>query len=68
MADILFSVTYPDFSLGLTGFFQRKHFIQFLANNMQDFRKFVPHNCILNFDSEHVYLKPQVTNVKNKDT
>ena len=30
-------VIYPDFPLELTGFFQRKHVIQFLANKMQDF-------------------------------
>ena len=24
-------------------------------------------NCILDFDAEHVYLKLQVTNLKNKD-
>ena len=32
---------------------------------MQDFRNFVLHNCILNFDTEQVYLK--VTNIKNKE-
>ena len=33
---------------------------------MKDFRKFVLHNCILVFDAEQVYLKLQVTNLKNK--
>ena len=33
---------------------------------MQDFRNFVLDNCILDFDAEQVYLKPQVTNLKNK--
>ena len=46
-------VMYPDFFLYSTGFFQGKHLIQFfLANNMQDFRNFELHNCILNFDAE----------------
>ena len=44
-----------------------KHLIQFLANKMQEFRDFVLQNCILNFDAEQVYLKPQVTNFKNKE-
>ena len=57
----------PDFSLDLTGLFPGKHLNQFLANKMQDFRKKFLHNCILNFDSGHVYLKLQVTNVKNKE-
>ena len=35
---------------------------------MKDFRNFVLHNCILVFDAEQVYLKLQVTNLKNKDT
>ena len=30
---------------------------QFLTNKMKDFRNFVLHNCILNFDAEQVYLK-----------
>ena len=34
---------------------------------MQDFRNFVLQNCILIFDAEQVYLKLQVTNVKNKE-
>ena len=33
---------------------------------MQDFRNFVPQNCILIFDAEKVYLKPQVSNIQNK--
>ena len=33
---------------------------------MKDFRNFVLDNCILDFDAEQVYLKPQVTNLKNK--
>ena len=28
---------------------------------------FVPHNCILVFDAEQVYLKLQVINLKNKE-
>ena len=31
-----------------------KHFIKFSANNMQDFRNFVLHNCIVVFDAEKV--------------
>ena len=57
----------PDFPLDLTGFFSGKHLIQFLANKMQDFRNFVLLNCILSFDAEQVYLKLQVTTVKNKE-
>ena len=34
---------------------------------MKDFWNFVPHNCILVFDAEQVYLKLQVTNLKNKE-
>ena len=34
---------------------------------MQDFQKSVLHNSIVNFDTEQVYLKPQVTSVKNKE-
>ena len=49
-------VIYPDFPLDLRGFFSRKHFIQFLANKMQDFRNFILHNCIRIFDAEQVYL------------
>ena len=44
-----------------------KHLIHFLADKMQDFRNFVLHKSILDFDSEQIYLKPQVTNVKNKE-
>ena len=33
---------------------------------MKDFRNFVFDNCILDFDVEQDYLKPQVTNLKNK--
>ena len=58
---------YPDFPLNLAGFFSGKHFIPFLANKIQDFRNFVLHKCILNFDAEEVYFKLQVTNVKNKE-
>ena len=60
---------YPDFPLDLTRFVLGKHLILYLANEMQDhdFRNFVLHNCILNFDAEQVYLKPQVTYVKNKE-
>ena len=34
---------------------------------MQDFWDLVVHNCFLNFNDEEVYLKLQVTNVKNKE-
>ena len=34
---------------------------------MQDFRNFALHICTLHFDAEQVYLKLQVTNVKNKE-
>ena len=34
---------------------------------MKDFRNFVLDNCILDFDAEQVYSKPQVTNLKNKE-
>ena len=57
----------PDFSLELTGFFPGKHLIHFLVLKMKDFRNFVLHNCILDFDAEQVYLKPQVINLKNKE-
>ena len=57
----------PDFPLELTGFFPRKHLIHFLVLKMKDFRNFVLDNCILDFDVEQVYLKPQVTNLKNKE-
>ena len=55
-------VIYSKFSLNLTGFFSGKHFIQFLANKMQDLQNFVLHNYILIFYAEQVYLKLQVTN------
>ena len=32
---------------------------------MKDFRNFILDNCIHNFDAEKVYLKLQVTNLKN---
>ena len=32
----------------------------------EGFRNFVLDNCILDFYAEQVYLKPQVTNLKNK--
>ena len=57
----------PGFPLELTGFFQGKHFIHFLVLKMKDFRNFVLHNCILVFDAEQLYLKLQVTNLKNKE-
>ena len=57
----------PDFSLELTGFFPGRHLIQFLVLKMKDFRNFVLDNCILDFDAEQVYLKPQVINPKNKE-
>ena len=34
---------------------------------MQNSQKFVLNNCILIFDAEQVYLKVQITNVKNKE-
>ena len=34
---------------------------------MLDFQNFVLHNCILIFDTEHVYLKLQVTNFNNEE-
>ena len=33
---------------------------------MQNFRNFILQKFILNFDTEQVYLKPQVTNFTNK--
>ena len=33
----------------------------FLVLKMKDFRNFVLDNCILDFDAEQVYLKPQGT-------
>ena len=38
-----------------------------LVLKMKDFRNFVLDNCTLDFDAEQVYLKPQVTNLKNKE-
>ena len=57
----------PDFSLKLTGFFPGKHLIHFLVLKMKDFRNFILDNCIIDFDAEQVYLKPQVINLKNKE-
>ena len=57
----------PDFPLELTGFFSGKHLIHFLVLKMKDFRNFVLDNCILDFDAEQVFLKPQVINLKNKE-
>ena len=57
----------PDFPLELTEFFPGKHLIHFLVLKMKDFWNFVLDNCILDFDAEHVYLKPQVINLKNKE-
>ena len=42
--------------LGLTG-----------IGKMKDVRNFTLHKCILIFDTEQVYLKLQVTNLKNKE-
>ena len=57
----------PDFPLELTGVFPRKHLIHFLVLKIKDFRNFVLDNCILDFDAEQVYLKLQVTNLKNNE-
>ena len=61
----------PDFPLELKKIFPGelvgKHFIRFLVLTMKDFRTFVLHNFILIFDSEQVYLKPQVSNLKSKE-
>ena len=56
----------PDFPLQLTGFFLGEHLIHFSVLKMKDFWNFVLDNYILDFDAEQVYLKPQVTNLKNK--
>ena len=65
---LLSNVISPEFSLELTGFFQGRHLIHhFLVLKMKDFRNFVLDNCILDFDAEKVYSKPQVTNLKNKE-
>ena len=53
-----------DFPLEMTGFFPGMHLIHFLLLKMRDFRNFVLQNCILDLDAEQVYLKPQVTKVK----
>ena len=57
----------PDFFLELTGFFPGIHLIHFLVLKTKDFRNFVLDNCILDFDAEQVYLKLQVTNLKNNE-
>ena len=57
----------PNFSLKLTVCFRGKHLNYFLVLKMKDFWNFVLHNCILDFDAEQVYLKPQVINLKNKE-
>ena len=54
------SVISPDFFLESTGFFSGKHLIHFLVLKMKDFWNF-------DFDAEQVYLKLQVTNLKNKE-
>ena len=64
---ILIQVMSPDFSLELTGFLPGKHLIHFSVLKMKDFRNFFPHNCILVFDAEQVYLKIQVIDLKNKE-
>ena len=55
------------FSPRIDRIFFREHLIQFLVLKMKDFRNFILHNCILVFDAEQVYLKLQVTNLKNKE-
>ena len=57
---------YPDFPLNLTELFHWKHLIKFLGNKMQEPWSCNVHNCILNYDTEQVYVKLQVTYVKNK--
>ena len=60
----------PDFFPRIDRIFSGKHLIQFLVLKMKDFWNFVPmalDNCILVFDAEHVYLKLQVINPKNKE-
>ena len=64
---VLIRAISPDFSLELTGFFPGKHLIQFLVLKMKDFWNFVLDKCILDFDAEQVYLKLQVTNLKNNE-
>ena len=34
---------------------------------MKDFWNFILHNCIFAFDTEQVYSRLQVTNLKNKE-
>ena len=58
---------YPDFTLDFARFFREAALNLFLANNMQDFRISVLHNCIVLFDTEQACLKLQVTNFKNKE-
>ena len=65
--DSTVQVISPDFPLELTGFFPGKHLIHFLVLKMKDFWNFVLDNCILDFDAEQVYLKLQVTNLKNNE-
>ena len=63
IVDGLQYVISPDLSLKSTRFFPRKHLIHFLVLKMN----FVLDNCTLDFDAEQVYLKLQVTNLKNKE-
>ena len=44
-----------------------KHLIHFLVLKMKNFRNFVLHHCILDFDADQVYSKLQVTNLKNNE-
>ena len=39
----------------------------FFGAQGEGFQNFVLHNCILVFDAEQVYIKLQVTNLKNKE-
>ena len=39
----------------------------FFGAQDEGFSEFRSDNCILDFDAEQVYLKPQVTNLKNKE-
>ena len=50
------------FSPQIDRIFSGKHLVHFLVLKMKDSTK------ILIFDAEQVYLKPQVTNVKDKDS
>ena len=59
-------VIYLDFPFDLTGIFSGKHLIQYKANKLPNFWKFILHDCILIFDAEQVYLKHQVTNSRIK--